>query len=266
MNQANQGLSRDFVDRLNFLANSLSLEGSKLVKYFPFFFIGSLIALKAASNEIYWKVMAMEDGPAEYLTSLVLLVASGLAALIAIRFVRNRQVGSATWTAIGFALVFFVVAMEEISWGQRVFSVQSPDFFAAHNYQGEITLHNFLSRYPLHMMFILAGLYGAFAWKFFPKKWYENYPGVAQFLVPSRLLQWYFLPTFLLYVYYDYLSVFLVKVLGLDIFQWHHGIHGWIISKDQEPIELLMAIGIMCFMSILMNRQTHNRLLAGLRS
>lgn len=259
MNELDQELSVDLVDRLNYFAAGLSLNGAKLVKYFPFLFIGLLIALKAASRLVYWKVMAVEDGPAEYMTSLAYLVASGIALQIWWR-VPDRWKSPAGWMAASCALVFFVVAMEEISWGQRIFEIQSPEFFEANNHQGEITLHNFLSRYPLHMVYIVVGLYGALAWKWFPQQWRERFPRVAQFLVPDRILLWYFLPTALLYIYYDYLSVLLVNGLGLSLFQWQSGMDAWIISKDQEPIELLMAIGVMCFMAILMNRQTHGRL------
>ena len=34
--------------------------------------------------------------------------------------------------------------MEEISWGQRVFGIESPDWFLKHNKQGEINVHNLL--------------------------------------------------------------------------------------------------------------------------
>lgn len=260
MNELDRDLpTTDFVDRLNYLTAGLSLNGKKLVQYFPFAFIGLLVVLKLASWPLYWKVMAMEDGPAEYLTSLAYLIASGIALWMWMRLGPARWKGVG-WMAAGCALVFFVIGMEEISWGQRLFSVQSPDFFVEHNRQGEITLHNFLSRYPLHMLFIVAGLYGAFAWKYFPQQWCNRFPGVTQFLIPDRVLQWYFLPTMLIYVYYDYLSILLVNVLGLEIFQWQSGMDGWILAKDQEPIELLMAIGIMFFMAILLNRQTHGRL------
>ncbi len=43
------------------------------------------------------------------------------------------------------AVSFFYVAMEEISWGQRVIGFESPDYFKAKNLQGETNLHNFLT-------------------------------------------------------------------------------------------------------------------------
>lgn len=40
------------------------------------------------------------------------------------------------------ALGCFYVSMEEISWGQRVLNLATPDFFQKHNIQNEINLHN----------------------------------------------------------------------------------------------------------------------------
>ncbi len=46
---------------------------------------------------------------------------------------------------IVLALSCFYVAMEEISWGQRIFGWSSPDLFQKHNLQGETNLHNFVT-------------------------------------------------------------------------------------------------------------------------
>ncbi len=43
------------------------------------------------------------------------------------------------------ALGCFYVAMEEISWGQRLFGFTSPEYFRAKNLQGETNLHNMLT-------------------------------------------------------------------------------------------------------------------------
>ena len=43
------------------------------------------------------------------------------------------------------ALAAFYTVMEEISWGQRLFGIESPAFFAERNTQGETNLHNFLT-------------------------------------------------------------------------------------------------------------------------
>ncbi|MEL6814697.1 MAG: hypothetical protein AAFP03_07765 [Cyanobacteria bacterium J06598_3] len=251
----------DFVDRLNDVSAGFSVRGHQLVRYFPFLFIGLLISLKSVSRHQYWQIMAVEDGPAEYLTSVAYIVASVVCIAIFTRLKKKTWSAPSAIAISLMAALFFVVAMEEISWGQRIFSVQSPEFFQTYNGQAEITLHNFLSRYPLHMLFILAGLYGGFAWKVFPTWFKVRFPKLSQFLIPNRLLRWYFLPTALLYIYYDYVSVFLINVLGLEILQWQGRSYSWIIGKDQEPIELLMSIGVMFFAIALFNRQTHGKLM-----
>ncbi len=40
------------------------------------------------------------------------------------------------------ALACFYVAMEEISWGQRIFNISTPQFFKTHNIQNETNIHN----------------------------------------------------------------------------------------------------------------------------
>lgn len=42
-------------------------------------------------------------------------------------------------------LCCFYVAMEEISWGQRLLNISSPDFFREHNIQKEMNIHNFFT-------------------------------------------------------------------------------------------------------------------------
>ena len=44
----------------------------------------------------------------------------------------------------GFALLAFVGAMEEISWGQQLLHFQSGDYFQTHNMQKETNLHNLI--------------------------------------------------------------------------------------------------------------------------
>lgn len=62
------------------------------------------------------------------------------------------------------ALLFFFAAGEEISWGQRIFNVQTPDALNAINNQGEITVHNIPvagREIPFETMFDLLWLFFA---------------------------------------------------------------------------------------------------------
>jgi len=51
------------------------------------------------------------------------------------------------------ALASFLVAMEEISWGQRILSVPLPSLFAQYNLQGETTIHNLVYISGKHYVF-----------------------------------------------------------------------------------------------------------------
>ncbi len=46
---------------------------------------------------------------------------------------------------LALSLLFFVVGMEEISWGQRLFNIATPDALEQINIQNELTLHNIWS-------------------------------------------------------------------------------------------------------------------------
>jgi hypothetical protein len=73
----------------------------------------------------------------EYLQVILLLAAAVLAGLISRE---RRGAGALLHGLIALALTF--VAMEELAWGQVLFSWQTPEPIAAINAQGETTLHN----------------------------------------------------------------------------------------------------------------------------
>ncbi len=66
-----------------------------------------------------------------------------IAMVLSVRLVLTRW--RYRWFFLLLALSCFYVAMEEISWGQRVFGFASPTYFRANNLQGETNLHNFLA-------------------------------------------------------------------------------------------------------------------------
>lgn len=48
------------------------------------------------------------------------------------------------WFFVALAAVSFYAFMEEISWGQRIFNIESPEFFQRYNLQRETNIHNLL--------------------------------------------------------------------------------------------------------------------------
>lgn len=88
-------------------------------------------------DEVYTK----EDGFAEYSTALLLFCSS---ILLVYRFFKIQKYKKLFWKIgiLVMALAFLFGAGEEISWGQRIFDIESSDYFVEYNTQGETNLHN----------------------------------------------------------------------------------------------------------------------------
>ncbi len=82
--------------------------------------------------------LTREDGWAEYLTAVAFFLAGLVTAATAYM--------ERSWTLRSFyflgAVAMLFVAGEEISWGQRLFEWETPDFMMSLNQQGESNLHN----------------------------------------------------------------------------------------------------------------------------
>ena len=103
------------------------------------------------------RIISREDGSVELLTVYAFLFAAFLAAYLAWKQLPNgKQV-----IPILFALLFFVCAGEEISWGQRIFDLETPESIKTLNIQDEINLHNMLGLAAQHAFLIVLLLYGA---------------------------------------------------------------------------------------------------------
>lgn len=110
--------------------------------FFTLLFALAVITLYIGfTNATYFNdVFAQEDGAIEYATFVFLFLIS-LLQFKRLFTLKNKNV---LWKAAVFfsALLFFFGAGEEISWGQRIFNVESTDFFLDNNDQGETNLHN----------------------------------------------------------------------------------------------------------------------------
>ncbi len=90
--------------------------------------------------EDFYFVSIQEDEYMEWATVWAFLF-SGVAAFIVAR--RHRaSTGQFPWYFYGLGLFCVLVAMEEFSWGQRIFGYRPPVYFLEHNYQQELNIHN----------------------------------------------------------------------------------------------------------------------------
>jgi hypothetical protein len=218
------------------------------VMLFPLFFVTLLIAGKLFAPAPYRALIA-EDGIVEYSTFLVYLLASGFAVALTLDLYQQRQKFYALLYCL-LATGLFVIGMEEISWGQRIFNLENPTVL---NEKGEMNFHN-MGSFPLHISFIIVGFYGAFARILVPRPLKERYPRLVDLLTPQYPLFFYFFIPLSLYAYYEYLYRRYLVPLGLE---WREffSTDSFVIGNDQEPIELLLSLGFLLF--VIANNYLH---------
>ena len=125
-----------FVLALN-IFEYLKLSPIKLSIYLLIYFIIFLthLFIHLNANDIFNQTMK-EDDFLEWATAVVSILAT-----IFFFFASAFGVRCAFFLGV-FWLIF---AMEEISWGQRIFAFENPQFVEKYNYQQELNFHNFLN-------------------------------------------------------------------------------------------------------------------------
>jgi len=120
--------------------NSLT-KTEKLAYSFLIVVFGLGIYYANTNLQYFDKVYTKEDGFAEYGTAILLLSSSFLLFTRFLKLFKHKQ---KLWKVGIFlmAAVFLFGAGEEISWGQRIFNVESSEYFLENNAQGETNLHN----------------------------------------------------------------------------------------------------------------------------
>lgn len=96
-----------------------------------------------------------KEGLFENLTFVLYLLSAVACAIAAQRIRRNPSVDHRHWVVVFYvvcAVAFFLVAGEEVSWGQRVLGIKTPDALVVLNYQHETNVHNLLTKRALDVM------------------------------------------------------------------------------------------------------------------
>lgn len=218
------------------------IVGSPLVVLLFF----SYVKFYAAPHWYAWLVR--EDGHIENATCLLYLAACAAAGALAYA---SRKRGEKLRGALllATALGFFFIAMEEISWGQRILQVETPAALARHNLQQELNVHNLLSGRALHLLYIAVGFYGAFSGLLLPKTVRLRLGALADLLIVNASLSLYFFPTVLFYSYWE-----VFRRSGGPAAAG--GIGGRLLhARDQELVELLLAAGFFLHVSLQKRRR-----------
>ena len=154
----------------------------------------------------------------EWIQFIEYAISSILALSIYVRTKRKKNINSIIWLLI--ALLSFVIAGEEISWGERITGI-GINSISDVNVQGETNFHNlpFFHNYLLDPIFEISCIFlGWFGWR--------KFKNIKAF--PSKDLSLYFLFVALFYFYFD--------------LSWASTTQQ--IRNDQEIFEFLLSTGI----------------------
>jgi hypothetical protein len=216
--------------------NKLKRLNKALFCLFPLLIFPLLIIIKQAYPTVFNFVVA-EDSILEYLGFALYLVTAFFAAktvknILKIKMDHSKKIILTIFFAL-ITVASILIAGEEISWGQRIFNIATPEEYATQNHQNELNLHNNEDVFHyVYVAYFYLGLYGGLAWiirllseKFFPKKKVTKW---AETLIPNWNLALYFLPS--------------------AIYSRLRTLYGaWTFNKWEELMELALVIGITLF-------------------
>ena len=210
----------------------------RVVFAFPFVLLLALIGIKCGWPALYDQWI-QEDSVIENAQAVGLGAAAFLSLALSRRsWKQHRKADGLYFLGAGFVLLLCV--FEEWSWLQRVFKYPTPALIKANNWQREMTVHNMDGIQPsMPYAYMVVGLAGTLGWWLLDRL-HVNDHHIQRKIFPSWYLSSYFLVLFFVYFTLSEMSSLLVR----------HGYQEWSLGKfliwrDQEPAELVLALGIL---------------------
>jgi len=214
----------------------------KLMIFFaPIVTIAIILSIKTFLSPFYSPYLNFisEDEPVEYATFVVYIITFIISIFVANSLKKLKK----RWATVSFfiiAFVFIFIALEEISWSQRIFEFETFGIFSEST-QEEINIHDLKPfEYFEDPAFIVVGFLGGLLWIIFLKSSNNNFHSFKTFFVPSWYLMTYFIPVAIFYLILN-LAPPEVSSLG-GLVKWE-----FLFPKDQEPFELILALGFLGF-------------------
>ncbi len=170
----------------------------KVLIFFPFVMFFYLIIVRLWPFD-YFYYLIKEDKIIENLQVAVLFV-SGILILLRILMNKNKIHWKFFLFCIFLVITLFFIAGEEISWGQRIFNIKTPDKLTKINLQNEITLHNINSvQWLVEILYAFIGILGGLLWVI-PKRFSRKHQVIDFFIPKCYLFGFFIMPGF----YYSY--------------------------------------------------------------
>jgi len=143
-----------------------------------------------------------------------------------------------TWIFLLLSIGLFFVAFEEISWGQRIFGIDTPDSIKEINFQNELSIHNLeiFQHFALHTAYLFIAFYGMFSQIILRKFFYKKYKHLLIFTPPF----------YLFFSFFTLASVYIIH----DYFQFLYLLTPTIYTNfvlSQEIAETYLAIAFLIY-------------------
>lgn len=193
------------------------------------------LIMKMRSCNLY-AYMVSEDSFFEYVQALSYLSAGIIFLVPALKGFRSGHIIQGITLCITGSILIFI-ALEEVSWGQRIFGIKTPEWFRYNNIQNEISIHNLEPvQKTIHLLYAMTGAFFVFGWiprrvGFLTRHFSPGMLSLFTLLKPRLYLMTYFLPLFLFYSY------LIIKGSPGPFFTFN----------DQEIPELLLSVGILLY-------------------
>jgi hypothetical protein len=202
------------------------LEKSKKINLINvgLFLLACILLWVRSTNSPLLRAILQEDGPFENIQA-VLFFLSGLGFVLI--YIKNSK----NWWYLAVSLLLFALAGEEISWGQRIFSIASPAWEMKDNVQGELNLHNING---IHQHIRLAGV-------LFCIFYFVVIPFLSKYIATIRG----FIAKLRLPVYPIWGE--LVMIIGISVMVYDRGILHRTDTQMTEIAETFISIGMFYF-------------------
>ena len=219
----------------------ISLFRIKLIIFSPFILLFSyslLLAYPESRDAALWTLE--ENGPVELLTVVFAMIGGIQGLLLAQQIREHRESMLVFGFYLAFAAGLIFLGMEECSWGQWFFGLETPAYWSEINTQEELTLHNLvifndhLETFPL--LFGLGGLLGVLL---------SFRPWIPHITPPFILLPWFLLITLVSTI--DLIQDFYIIQRQLD----------YLVNFLDEAIEMLVGASGFCFIWLNKRRFMH---------
>ncbi|MDT7828410.1 hypothetical protein RQM65_07030 [Pricia sp. S334] len=184
--------------------------------YLSVYVISRLFFFEEAFVHLY-----TEDGLFEYLTAIFFLIAA-IFFVLAYRHHRKQWNGYLKFVFLTLALLCFFTGMEEISWGQRILGIETPERMKELNYQQETTLHNLIDARHYTAIYTPISLF-LMVFFAFRNTNYASFFGIPRKYMPSKkfLVIAIFLPLICWYEkeHFEAVLSFLFCVYGYQLYR-----------------------------------------------